>query len=156
MSNVLKVSKQLHIGLVYKLTYGISFTLLCLLGKFLFTLITNMLTQWQFIKGPYQKIVHHTELWYEPLLSFPIWDIRIWEGRREWHVSQTIYFRLLQTFTVVYPATDHPADGGSRHLWNVGQFLPDYMTEDPRRKSSSYSSLWEPQISLVLRSSLTY
>jgi hypothetical protein len=37
-------------------------------------------------------------------------------------------------------------DGGSKHLWNVGQFLPDYMTQHRRRQSSLYSSPWEPEI----------
>jgi hypothetical protein len=32
-------------------------------------------------------------------------------------------------------------DGGCKQLWNVGLFLPDYMTEHSRRHSSSYSSL---------------
>jgi hypothetical protein len=31
----------------------------------------------------------------------------------------------------------HPQDGGSKHLWNVGQFLPDYTAQHPRRQSSS-------------------
>jgi hypothetical protein len=26
-----------------------------------------------------------------------------------------------------------PDDGGSKHLWNVGQFLPDYTAQHPRR-----------------------
>jgi hypothetical protein len=29
---------------------------------------------------------------------------------------------------------------GSKHIWNVGQFLPDYTAQHPRRQSSSYSS----------------
>jgi hypothetical protein len=32
----------------------------------------------------------------------------------------------------------HAGYGGSKHLWNVGQLLPDYMVQHPRRKSSSY------------------
>jgi hypothetical protein len=36
-------------------------------------------------------------------------------------------------------------DGGSRHLWNVSQFLPDYETQYPRRQS--YSWPWEHKIS---------
>jgi hypothetical protein len=32
----------------------------------------------------------------------------------------------------------HPhGDGGSKHLWNVGKILPDYMAQHPRRRSSS-------------------
>jgi hypothetical protein len=40
-----------------------------------------------------------------------------------------------------------PDDGGSKHLWNVGKLLPDYMAWQLRRQSSSYSLPWEPQIS---------
>jgi hypothetical protein len=46
--------------------------------------------------------------------------------------------------------THHPDDGGSKHLWNVSKLLPDYMTQKPRRQSSSYSLPWAPQISLCL------
>jgi hypothetical protein len=28
-------------------------------------------------------------------------------------------------------------DGGSKHLWNVGKILPDYMAQQPRRQPSS-------------------
>jgi hypothetical protein len=34
-----------------------------------------------------------------------------------------------------------------KHLWNVGQLLPDHMAQHPRRQSSSYSLPWEPEIS---------
>jgi hypothetical protein len=37
-------------------------------------------------------------------------------------------------------------DGGNMHLWNVG-LLQDYMALYPRRFSSSYSLLWELEIS---------
>jgi hypothetical protein len=37
---------------------------------------------------------------------------------------------------------------GSNHLWNVGQFLRDYMTKHPGKQPSSYSPSWEPEISL--------
>jgi hypothetical protein len=32
---------------------------------------------------------------------------------------------------------DRPDDGGSKHLPNVGQFLPNYTARHPRRQSSS-------------------
>jgi hypothetical protein len=38
-------------------------------------------------------------------------------------------------------------NGGGKYLWNVGKLLPDYPTQHPRRQSSSYSPLWEPEIS---------
>jgi hypothetical protein len=38
-------------------------------------------------------------------------------------------------------------DPSVEHLWNVGQFLPDYTAQHPRRKASSYSPSWESEIS---------
>jgi hypothetical protein len=38
-------------------------------------------------------------------------------------------------------------DGGSKLLWNISQYLPDYMVQHPRRQPSSYLSLWQPEIS---------
>jgi hypothetical protein len=35
------------------------------------------------------------------------------------------------------PSSGLPDDGGSNHLWNIGQFIPDYMVQHPRRQSSS-------------------
>jgi hypothetical protein len=32
----------------------------------------------------------------------------------------------------------HRPDGGSRRLWNVGELLPDFTAEQPRRQPSSY------------------
>jgi hypothetical protein len=40
--------------------------------------------------------------------------------------------------------THCPDDGGSKLLWNVSRFLPDYMAQHPRRQSSSYLPQWEP------------
>jgi hypothetical protein len=34
-------------------------------------------------------------------------------------------------------------DGGSNVLWNVGQYLPDYMAQHPRRQPSSIGSIYE-------------
>jgi hypothetical protein len=45
--------------------------------------------------------------------------------------------------------THRPDDGGSKDLWNVGKLLPDYTALQPRRKPSSYSPPWEPQILLI-------
>jgi hypothetical protein len=33
---------------------------------------------------------------------------------------------------------DHPDDGGNKHVWNIGQLLPDYTALHPRRQSSSH------------------
>jgi hypothetical protein len=43
--------------------------------------------------------------------------------------------------------SDHPDDGGSKLLWNVGQYLPDCTEQYPRRQPSSHSSPWEHQVS---------
>jgi hypothetical protein len=39
-----------------------------------------------------------------------------------------------------------PDDGGSKDLWNVDKFLPDYTALQPRRQPSSDSPPWKPQI----------
>jgi hypothetical protein len=31
--------------------------------------------------------------------------------------------------------TRHPEDGGSKHLWNVIEFLPDYTVQNPKGRS---------------------
>jgi hypothetical protein len=46
-------------------------------------------------------------------------------------------------------SSDRPNDGGSKHLWNVGQFIQDYTAQHPRRQPASYSSMCEPEISPV-------
>jgi hypothetical protein len=38
-----------------------------------------------------------------------------------------------------------PGDGGSKHFWNIGQFLRGYTAQHPRRHSSSRSPPWEPR-----------
>jgi hypothetical protein len=42
----------------------------------------------------------------------------------------------------------HHPEGGSKHLRNVGKFLPDYTAQHPRKQPSPYSPLWEPEISI--------
>jgi hypothetical protein len=42
------------------------------------------------------------------------------------------------------------SDSGSRHLWNVSQFLPDYTAQHPRRQSSSYWVQTRPVQPLLL------
>jgi hypothetical protein len=39
---------------------------------------------------------------------------------------------------------DHTDDGSSKYLWNVGQFLPDYTEQYPRRlpPSTRYSKYY--------------
>jgi hypothetical protein len=45
-------------------------------------------------------------------------------------------------------STHRHDEGGSKYLWNVGELLPDYTAQQPRRQPSSYSPPWELQISL--------
>jgi hypothetical protein len=40
-----------------------------------------------------------------------------------------------------------PDDGGSKHVWNIGLLLAGCITQYLRRLSSSYSPLWEHEIS---------
>jgi hypothetical protein len=40
-----------------------------------------------------------------------------------------------------------PDDGDSKQLWEAGQFLPDYKTQQLRRQFSLHSPPWEPEIS---------
>jgi hypothetical protein len=37
---------------------------------------------------------------------------------------------------------DLPDDRGSKHLWNVGKYLPDNAAQHPRRQQSSLSLLF--------------
>lgn len=43
---------------------------------------------------------------------------------------------------------NHPVDGGSKHLCNVGELLLDYRAQHPRRNKSSLSPPPEPETSL--------
>jgi hypothetical protein len=65
-----------------------------------------------------------------------------------------IYFKHKEPFAsywrkTVCTETHHPDDWGSKHLWNVSLLQRDYMDLSPRRLSSSYSPLWEPEISQI-------
>jgi hypothetical protein len=51
------------------------------------------------------------------------------------------------TYFLALGFTHRLDDGGSKRLWNVGQFLREYTTQHPRRQSSSYSRQREPEIS---------
>jgi hypothetical protein len=42
---------------------------------------------------------------------------------------------------------DDAGDGGSKLLWNVGQYLPDYTVQHPRREPSSDSRLFSETVS---------
>jgi hypothetical protein len=52
----------------------------------------------------------------------------------------------------------YPYDGGSEHFWKIGQFLPQYTAQDPRRLSccfmlaelfSNHTMSWELSIKLL-------
>jgi hypothetical protein len=65
---------------------------------------------------------------------------RRWEDNIQMDLKQIGYH---------WRAGDRPDDGGTKHLWNVGKLLPDYMAQQPRRQPSSYSPPWEPESHLV-------
>jgi hypothetical protein len=49
--------------------------------------------------------------------------------------------------------SDRHDDGSSKHLWNVGQFLPgriDCTAQLPRRQCSINSQPWEPEMSYTI------
>jgi hypothetical protein len=61
--------------------------------------------------------------------------------------------KKMAVFWVVAPCSlvevyhgNHPYDGGSKYLWNVGKLLPDYMVLQPIRQPPSCLPPWEPQI----------
>jgi hypothetical protein len=39
-----------------------------------------------------------------------------------------------------------PHDGSIKHLWNVGELIPDYTPQQPRWQLSVFTSPWEPEI----------
>jgi hypothetical protein len=45
-----------------------------------------------------------------------------------------------------------PDDGGSKLLWNVGQYLPDYTLLNPRGQPSSYRGSLFPGLSELRKS----
>jgi hypothetical protein len=54
-----------------------------------------------------------------------------------WKIRPTICNFLRWCHWHLAPAmTHHPDDGGSKHLWKVGQYLPDDTGQHPRRQSS--------------------
>jgi hypothetical protein len=78
------------------------------------------------------------------------WNVRLhWRWlTSEIYVAPCSLAHIDQRFTEAYwlrHQGDEIIPGGSKHLWNVGQYLPDY-TAHPRRQSSSYSSPSEPQL----------
>jgi hypothetical protein len=50
----------------------------------------------------------------------------------------------------VFTAIALMMEAASVSVWNVGQLLPDYTVQHPRRQPSSYSSPWEPEISQII------
>jgi hypothetical protein len=52
----------------------------------------------------------------------------------EWDMTHliggTVERAAIQLVTSTWLRKDRPDDGGSKHLWNVGQLLRDYIPED--------------------------
>jgi hypothetical protein len=61
---------------------------------------------------------------YWALLTIDLYVINIHEGCR-------------LTKNAIYEITHHPDDGGSKLLWNIDPYLPDYTMQHPRRQPSS-------------------
>jgi hypothetical protein len=64
-------------------------------------------------------------------------------------LSHVVPFSLVETdrrFRGAYclhrQGDDHPNYEGSKHLWNVGEFVPDYMAQHPIAESSSVVFLY--------------
>jgi hypothetical protein len=53
-------------------------------------------------------------------------------------------YTLVQNWPTFQRCDDRPDDGGSKHLWNVGQFLRDYTAQHPRNQYSRYHSRDNP------------
>jgi hypothetical protein len=60
-----------------------------------------------------------------------------WSGQDFTLSNWSLYFQL--SFCMLL--THHPDDGGSIHLWNVGLLLWNYMSLQPRKLSSTYSTV---------------
>jgi hypothetical protein len=50
-----------------------------------------------------------------------------------------VSWRYSPIFWPKFIARRRPEDGGSKHLWNDGKLILDYMVQYPRRQSPSYS-----------------
>jgi hypothetical protein len=46
--------------------------------------------------------------------------------------------------SIITAMTYHPDDGGSKHLWNVGKFMPHYTAQYHRRQSPSVLQTFAP------------
>jgi hypothetical protein len=66
-------------------------------------------------------------------ISCPCWEFA---AQRRWLSSGTLFLVVVDIDRRCH-----------YHSWNIGQFLPDYMAQHPRRQPSSYLSPWETDIS---------
>jgi hypothetical protein len=61
----------------------------------------------------------------------------------QWHLC-SFYFKVHMFFIVTirpsrnYIDVHRPDDGGSKHLWNVSKYLPDYTAQQPTTQSPSW------------------
>jgi hypothetical protein len=70
-----------------------------------------------------------------------------------WVVAPCSLVEVYQRFRGACRVMSKHPDDGSKHLWNIGKLLPDYMAQQPRRQPSSYLPLWEPEVSLPAQNS---
>jgi hypothetical protein len=74
-------------------------------------------------------------------LLYASWGVRfsrqrVWRWLVFWDVAACSLVEIYRRFRGAY-FLHRPDDGGSKHLWNVGLFLPDCLAQHPRRQSSS-------------------
>jgi hypothetical protein len=62
--------------------------------------------------------------------------------------SLVVYRRFRGACCLYHQGDD---DGGSKSLWNIGKFLPDYTALQPRRQPSSVLSLFNDILSTAER-----
>jgi hypothetical protein len=87
--------------------------------------------------------------------TWPTLRTQFWTAMRDRTVIPGGVFRLVEmdrlsevlTTTIMTMSNDLDY-GGSRHHWDVSQYLPDYTAQHPRRQLSSHSPSWVPEISL--------
>jgi hypothetical protein len=76
-----------------------------------------------------------------------------------WDDAPCSLVEMDQRFRGAYCPYYHGDDGGSKHLWNVGQFLPDYtahITEGSNLQTQFLTTLFSSIMELVCFEGLTF
>jgi hypothetical protein len=64
-----------------------------------------------------------------------------------WVVASCSLVEFKGSCCLLHQGDNRPDDGGSKHLWNVGKFLPDYTALQSRRQQSSSLHVWLSSVS---------